>query len=113
MVTIDKVQRGLARYIEEQILPPMKGADRWIVTGAATMGLAKLPELIQQAQNNGAVRALGLVGADGTIDIERILESIRPAAHATPASIKVPFTGGVITLKAEDLDVIKRYIEQA
>lgn len=113
MVTVDKLQRGLAKYIEEQLLPPMKGADRWIVTGAATMGLAKLPAILQQAQNNAAVKALGLIGADGTIDFEGIIKSVKPAARQTPASFKIPFTSGVITLTENDLDIIARYIEQA
>jgi hypothetical protein len=113
MVTIDKVQRGLARYLEEQVLPPMSGGDRWIVTGAATMALAKLPAMIQQAQLNPAVKALGLIGTDGTIDIEGIIKSVKPAARQTTASIKIPFTSGVITLTESDLDTIQRYIEQA
>ena len=114
MVTADKLQRGLAKYIEEQILPPMKGADRWIITGAATMALAKLPNMIQQQmQSGGVLKTLGVIGTDGTIDIEGIIKSVRPAAKSSPASFNIPFTSGVITLTDADLDVIQRYIEQA
>ena len=114
MVTVDKVQRGLAKYIEEQILPPMKGTDRWLVTGAAAMALAKLPAMIQQQlQSGGALKALGVIGTDGTIDIDGIIKSVKPAAKSSPASINIPFTNGTITLTEADLDVIQRYIEQA
>jgi hypothetical protein len=33
------------------------------------MALAKLPAMIQQAQLKPAVKTLGLIGTDGTIDI--------------------------------------------
>ena len=110
MVTVDKLQRGIARYIEEQVLPAMKGADRWIITSAATMALAKLPGIVQ---NNSALKMLGVIGADGTVDIENLIQSVRPAARATPMTINIPFTNGKITLTEQDLDNIARYIEQA
>lgn len=113
MVTVDKLQRGLVRYIDSEVLPSMKGADRWIITGAATMALGKLPALVQQAQKGGALKTLGVIGADGTIDIEGLLQSVRPAARSTPMTINIPFTNGSITLTENDLDVIARYIEQA
>ena len=110
MVTVDKLQRGLARYVEQEILPPMKGADRWIVTSAVTLALGKLPVLVQ---NGGALKTLGVIGTDNTVDIEGLIQSVRPAARATPITINIPFTNGVITLTEQDLDTIARYIEQA
>ena len=110
MVTVDKLQRGLARYIDEKILPPMRGADRWIVTSAVTLALGKLPQFVQ---NGGALKALGVVGSDGTVDIESLIQSVRPAAKTTPITINIPFTNGTITLTEQDLDVMARYIEQA
>lgn len=110
MVTVDKLQRGLARYMDEKVLPSMRGADRWIITSAVTLALGKLPALVQ---SGGALKTLGVIGADGTIDVEGLIQSVRPAARATPITINIPFTGGAITLTEQDLDVIARYIEQA
>lgn len=95
MVSADKIQRGLQRYVDEQILPQMSGMDMWVTAGAATIALAKLNAIKEP------VDAIG------------IIQGMKTAAKLTPAVVKVPFSTATITLREEDLDTIQRYIEQA
>lgn len=112
MVSIDKVQRGVSRYLDEQLMPHMQGKNRWIVTGVATLYLSKLPQLIQTYAEKPAIKALGLVTQDGAIDIEAIFNSVRPAARVSPAEINIPLAGS-ISITEQDLDMMLRYIMQA
>ena len=112
MVTVDKIQRGVSRYLDEQLMPHLSGKDRWIMTGIATLALQRLPQIIQAYATNPGVQMLGVVGSDGTVDIEALVNSVKPAARNTPAEIPIPLTGGSITVTEQDLDVILRYIMQ-
>ena len=95
MISADKLQRGLQRYIDEQVLPQMSGTDMWVTAGAATIALAKLNAIKEP------------------IDAIGIIQGIKTAARLTPAIVKIPFSSATITLKEADLDIIQRYIEQA
>lgn len=112
MVTIDRVQRGVSRYLDEQLMPHLAGKDRWIMTGIATLGLQKLPQIIQTYGSNPAIQMLGVIAPDGTVDVEAIINSLKPAARVTPAEIPIPLTGGSVTVTEQDLDMILRYIMQ-
>lgn len=113
MVTIEKIQCGVARYLDTELLPKVEGRDRWMLTAAVSLYLAKLPALVQSLKDNPALKPLGLISADGTsIDIDALIASVKPAARQTPAVFRVPF-GGSISLTETDLDTIRNYIMQA
>lgn len=107
MYSIEKVQQGTARYIEAEILPKLDGKGRWLVTGAATLYLSKLPVLL----SSPIIAASGIVNGTN-IDVETLIDSIRPAARKSPAVIDIPL-GGKLTLTESDLDLLLNSIKQA
>lgn len=112
MVTIEQIQRGVSKYVEEQMLPHMQGKDKWMVAGIATLYLSKLPGIMVKLREKEMINVLGLFDDEGKVDAEMIINSIKPVARSTPASFDLPFSNATITLKAEDLDMILRYITQ-
>jgi hypothetical protein len=107
MYDITKVQQGTARYIEAEILPKLDGKARWLVTGAATLYLSKLPALL----NTPSIAATGIVSGT-SIDVEALIDSVRPAARKSPAVIDIPL-GGKLTFTESDLDALLNSIKQA
>ena len=107
MYSIEKVQQGAAKYIDLEILPKLDGKARWLVTGAATLYLSKLPNLL----NSPAIMATGIINGS-SIDVETLIDSIRPAARKSPAVIDIPL-GGKLTLTESDLDALLNAIKQA
>ena len=113
MVLIEKIQRGAARYIDTELLPKVDGKDKWILSAALTLALARLPALIQSAASNNAVKALGLLSVDGqSIDLDALIASVKPAARQAPAVFSIPF-GGSIAFTEADIDTLHRYIMQS
>ena len=112
MYTLDKIQRGATAYLDREVLPKMSGKDKWIVTGLATLYLGKLPQIVAAANSKEAIKLLGLVDADGYIDLIAVADAIRPAMRATPIKLHIPM-GGEMTIKEDDIDELLRYIEQA
>lgn len=111
MTSIDKVQRGIARYLDTELVPKMQGKDKWLITGAATLYLARLPEILNTLNTKPAFKILGLISDDGNIDLDAVVNSVRPAARQTPIVFNIPF-GGALTFTENDLDIIVRYINQ-
>lgn len=113
MVTIDKIQRGISRYLDEQLIGKMKGIDAWTLPGFATLYLANLPNIVSDFASKPLGAYSGVFGADGTVDVERLFNSFKPAARKTPATLKLPISNSPITFTEQDLDMILRYIQQS
>lgn len=113
MVTIDKIQRGVSRYLDEQLMGKMKGLDAWTLPGFATLYLSNLPTIMKDMAAKPVFAYSGLFAADGTVDIERLINSFKPAARKSPATIKLPISNSPITFNEQDLDMLLRYIQQS
>ena len=112
MVSVEKLQRGIARFIDAEIAPSIEGKDKWILTSIATLYLAKLPGIVAAAKQSPAVKLTGIISDDGMVDIEALINSVRPAARQTAAVINIPF-GGALKITEQDLDKLYSYIQQA
>ena len=112
MVSIDRIQRGASRYIDTELLPKVEGKEKWFLTGIASLYLAKLPNIVQQAKANPAIKLAGIISEDNLIDLESLINSVRPAARQSPAIINIPF-GGTLRLTETDLDTLYNYIMQS
>ena len=111
--SMDKVQRGVARYIDDELIAKSDGKTKWIMTGVASLYIAKLPHLLHQIKDKGAVKILGIISEDGGVDIDSIAASIRPAAKKSPMEITLPFGGGTIRFTENDIDMLLDYISHA
>lgn len=101
MVSADKVQKALLAYISNELLPKAPGRDMWILAGATAAYKKKINAVM-----------LSMADENGNIDVNDVIESIRPIARQAPAKFCVPF-GGEYTLTETDLDKLKNYISQA
>ena len=109
MVTVEKLQRGVARYLDAEIMPQMHGKDKWIMSGMATLYINKIPSIVTSIKDKPAVRVLGIIGEDGSVDAESVINAIRPAARTSSAAIDFPLVGN-ITFSEQDLDMLLHYI---
>ena len=113
MVSIEKIQKGAARYVDVEMLPKLDGKDKWIVAAAVSLYLSRLPAIVQGIKSNPAIKILNIISEDGqSIDLDMLISSIKPAARQAPASFKIPF-GGTINFTDSDIDSLKNYIMQA
>ena len=72
MVSIDKVQTGISRYLDNEVVPKMSGANRWLFSAAAAAYVAEAPKLVKKLNENKALAALNLVDEAGNVDVEKI-----------------------------------------
>lgn len=112
MITLDQIQRGASRFVDTELMPKLAGRDKWIVAGVVTLYIKRLPALVEQLKSKEAVRLLGVIGEDNSVDLEAVYNSIKPAAAQTPVQVNIPM-GGTITITGTDIDILYNCIMQA
>ena len=112
MVTVEKIQRGMTRYIEEQLIAKTHGLDSWMC-GLALMYVANAANIINKMSKQPVFALSGAFAEDGTVDLDKIILCLKPGARKNPAEIKLPITGTSLNLTEQDLDLIANYIRQA
>ena len=113
MVSLDKVQRGVAAYISSELEPKLDGMKKWLFAiASAEIVSTILPAYLKQLSQNKMVALTGMVSEDLSVDIERLYKRVRPAAERSPARIELPIIGG-ISFNASDVDALYDCIMRA
>lgn len=111
MVSIDRVQRGVSRYLDTELVGKMDGLNKWLFAAAASAYIGSAPTLLDKLRDNKLLAPLNLVNEAGEVDVEKIYAHLKPAAAKCPAPITLPV--GTITLTEADVDAIYNYIMQS
>lgn len=110
MVSFERIQRGAAAYIGNELEPQLEGMKKWLFAiASAELVSTLMPAYIDSLKQNKLVSLTGMVGEDRSIDIERLYKRVRPAAEKSPARIELPIVGG-INFTVEDVDALYNYI---
>lgn len=111
MVTIDRIERGIAKFLDMELAPslPKEGVSR-LVTGAAMAVIVKrVGGMIRGYAGNAAVRGLGVMDAEGNVDIDILWEAVKANFPDAGIRVDIPF-GGTVTFRRTDVDTLYRYI---
>lgn len=106
MVSLDKIQRGVATYISNELEPQLDGFKKWAFAIASAEAVATvLPAYLKQLAQNKMVALTGIVSEDLSVDVERVYKRVRPAAEKSPVKVELPIVGG-ISFSVEDVDTL-------
>ena len=112
MVTIDQAMRGVAQYAENEIIPHLptgKGIGAGIAL-ALIMDGGK--SRILALKDHPAVQMMGIMDAEGNIDLDRLYNAARPRFDGQKLPVTVPIIGE-LRFDVSDLDKLYRYIQEA
>ena len=112
MVTIDQAMRGVAKYADDEIIPhlPMgKGIGAGIALALIMDGgKAQLLKL----RENPAVQMMGIMDADGNIDLDRLYNAARTQVDGKKIPLTIPVIGE-LRFDVNDVDRLYKYIQEA
>lgn len=111
MVSIDRVKRGIARYLDSELIK-MTGWQKWVFGAGAAMYLENFASVVSKLREHPAVNALGIINETGDIAVEKLYQHLRIQAQKGPITFDVPMVGR-ITLSEADVDKLYQYIMQA
>lgn len=111
MIPMDKVQRGLAAFIDRELAPSLTGWDKVLVAGGAGLAVAKLPNLIAQYP---IVTTMGIYNKENNmVDIDALYQAAAPYIGVEALPVKVPMLGITVKMGKQEIDTLYRYIKEA
>lgn len=111
MVTIDKVQRGLAAFIDREMIPALTGWDKILVGGGASLAVSKLPNLMAQYP---VLTALGIYDKENNqVDIDSLYQAVVPHIGTEALPAKIPMLNMTVKIGKPEIDALYRYIKEA
>lgn len=114
MATIEQVEAGIIKYIDNEIAPkipvhvPNGQLKKVVFLAGAAYAVRK--GLRQYAAHPSLVQ-MGAVDADGNVDVDGILEAAKGAVPETGFKATVPVLGD-LTFYGEDLERLAAYIKE-
>lgn len=111
MMAMEKVQRGLASFLDKELIPSLSGWDRVLIGGGAGIAVAKLPRLIEQYP---IAAALDIYNKErNQVDVDTLYQAIVPYMGTDPLPTKVPILNITIKIGRQEVDALYRYIKEA
>lgn len=111
MASIQQVQQGAAKFVDNDLVPAFSGAEKILIGGAAALLLANLGNIVQKYVSHPVVAALG-VYTNGDLDIDALYKAFSPRFGVEKIPFKFPGVGTIKIGKAE-IDKIYKYIKEA
>lgn len=112
MITIDQAMRGVAQYADNEIIPHLptgKGIGAGIAL-ALIMDGGK--SRILALKDHPAVQMMGIMDADGNIDLDRLYNAARSRVDGKKIPWDIPVIGE-LKFDVNDIDRLYKYIQEA
>lgn len=113
MVSIEVVERGVARYIDEAILPNIQsdGIKGFAMGMAATVLVKRGGNLLREYAKTPMLQQLGIVTAEGAVDLDLLRDAAKKNMPSNGLSIDAPM-GIVIRINGDDIDQLCEMIRK-
>ena len=112
MISIERVKRGVARYLDEEFTNKMTGWQKWVFGAAAGMYLENMTAVVERLRSNELIKGLGVMDDSGNIDVEKLYRHFYAEAQKGPVTFTAHILGAV-TMNGGDVEKLYRYIEGA
>lgn len=113
MVSIDRIERGIAKYFDVELkekLPP-NGFERVFVGTAISIAIKRSGRIIAEMKDNKAVQMLGIMDDKGNVDIDILRDEVKNQMPESGIKVDLPLIG-MMTFKKEDIDILYSYINE-
>ena len=112
MVTIENIQRGVAAYLDNEMMPqfPVNGIEKVLAGTAMSLAIRRSGVIMGSLKDNKSVQMLGIMDTEGKVDVDVLAEELKRNIPVDGVKIDVPFIG-VLTFHKADVDKVKDYIE--
>ena len=118
MVNIGQIKRGLANFVDREILNKIPGGTlkKTAVGTMMWLYIYNAVRLLSTDSHNPFISALGIVDADGNIDVNVLADALKQNVPESGRRIDIDVLGfhlGDMTLRPADVDLLRSYILNA
>lgn len=112
MIPMEKVQSGIAKFIDRDIAPSLSGWDRVLIAGAGGLLAARIPNIIEQYADHPMLKALGVYDKErNMVDVDALYNAAKPYM-GEPIPVQVPIANLSIKIGKKELDTLYAYIQE-
>ena len=112
MYSYNVVLKGIAKYIDNEIIAKINGWQKWVMGAGVGILLSNSTEFYNNLTQNEFVKMLNVIDKNGEIDVDKIYEEIKKQAQKSSITFNAPIVG-MITLNEKDVDKIYKYIKES
>lgn len=114
MANVDTIKIAIADYLDNELMPKMEvGSVQKVLAGTAiSIALKRSESFCKQLASNSTLNALGIIDAEGNVDVDLLREELKQQIPTTGMSISIPIIGKM-TFHASDVDTLYNYIKKA
>lgn len=113
MVPMEKVQTGIAKFIDRDVAPSLSGWDRVVIGGGGALLVSKLPAMAAQFAQKPVIAAMGIYDPDGNnVDVDALYEAAKPYMGTDAMPVKIPMMGITMKISKKDIDNLYSYIKE-
>ena len=109
MVTLNQVQNGIVRYLDNEICPMLSGWKKWTFGAMASLWMSNATNIFQKAKENTVVQMLGVIDEHDMIDIDKLYREFHAQAQKGATTFDIPIIGA-LTIGSGDVERLYRYI---
>ena len=111
MVTIAKVQQGVIKFVDREIVPGLSIAEKFLVGTGVALLANKIPTILQAYAEHPLLKALGVLDlSNGMIDIAAVYDAAQPYIGVDPFPVKIPFVDLTLKIGKSEIDTLYKYI---
>ena len=111
MIHYSKVLRGIAAYVDSELVSGLAGSWKaWLLGGMAGIAVSRGEQLFKQLKDNPVIVALGLVDGEN-INVDLLHAELRRQAQRGTATLTLPVVGPV-TFGAADVEALYHKIKE-
>ena len=112
MYSYNVVLKGIAAYIDNEIIAQINGWQKWVMGAGVGIALSNSTEFYNNLSQNSFVKMLNIINKNGDIDVDKIYAEIKKQAQKSSVTFNAPIVG-MITLNEKDVDKIYEYIKES
>lgn len=111
MVSIDKIERGVANYLDGELMPQLQsnGFEKVLVGTAASLAIHKIGAIVVSYKDNKLVKMLDVMDDNGNVDVDVLAAELKKNIPKEGVKVDIPVVG-TMTFHEDDVDKLYEYI---
>lgn len=111
MVSISNIEKGVANYLDNELMGqlPQNGFQRVVAGTAISLAIRKSGSIVAGLKDNSFVKMLEIMDDNGNIDIDVLKDEVKKNIPDSGVKADFPMIG-VITFHKNDVDRLYDYI---
>lgn len=111
MVPVSKIEKGIAAYLDNELMPklPSTGIEKVLVGTTISLAIRRSGKIIDSYKDNKVVKMLGIMDDAGDVDVDVLADELKKNIPNEGVSIEFPVIGS-LNIRKKDVDDLREYI---